>query len=102
MAGAGGGDGDGDAASESALQKGFEAHLKQMAKLGTYGDNMEISAFAREYGVDVRVYQMEFTYVIGPGDFVGDGREERDYTVDAVYIAYHVGTFLVWTSKQPS
>lgn len=81
--------------SSSALVKGFEAHLKQMGKLGTYGDNMEISAFAREYGVDVRVYQFDFTYVIGPGDFVREGTgEESDYEVEAVYIAYHVGGVL--------
>ncbi|CAD0098886.1 unnamed protein product [Aureobasidium mustum] len=48
---------------------------------GTYGDNMEISAFSSAYNVDVKIYQRDFAYMIsGSGD-------DRDR--DVAHIAYH-------------
>ena len=60
----------------------FESHLQQMAKGGTWGDNMEISAFSAAYAVDVKIYQRDFAYLVSGGEGV-DGRSN-------VHIAYHV------------
>ncbi|KAI4747897.1 cysteine proteinase [Aureobasidium sp. EXF-12298] len=70
------------APSEADIDHTFQNHLERMAKGGTYGDNMEISAFSSAYNVDVKIYQRDFAYMIsGSGD---DG--ERD----VAHIAYHV------------
>ncbi|RUS16327.1 hypothetical protein BC937DRAFT_91347 [Endogone sp. FLAS-F59071] len=42
----------------------FEAHLESMRKGGTYGGNMELVAYARLKGVDIKVYRPGFVYVI--------------------------------------
>ncbi|KAI9827184.1 MAG: hypothetical protein M1832_005321 [Thelocarpon impressellum] len=60
----------------------FEAHLQRMAKGGTWGDNMEISAFSAAYAVDVKIYQRDLAYMVSGGE-PGDGRQ-------VVHIAYHV------------
>lgn len=74
------------APSEADIDHTFQNHLERMAKGGTYGDNMEISAFSSAYNVDVKIYQRDFAYMIsGSGD---DG--ERD----VAHIAYHVGVKL--------
>ena len=67
----------------------FEAHLTRMAKGGTYGDNMEISAFSAAFRVDVKIYQRDFAYMVsgGPG---GGGAEKRA----VAHIAYHVSEIL--------
>lgn len=61
----------------------FEGHLKEMARGGTYGDNMEISAFSQAFKVDVKIYQKDFAYVVStkPAGTLG---------VPVVHIAYHV------------
>jgi hypothetical protein len=38
------------------VERVFESHMQQMWG-GTYGDNMEISAFSAAFGVDVKIYQ---------------------------------------------
>ena len=58
------------------------SHLARMAEGGTWGDNMEITAFASAYNVDVKIYQKDFAYVITGGSDV----KERP----VVHIAYHV------------
>ncbi|KAH0605527.1 uncharacterized protein H6S33_004749 [Morchella sextelata] len=63
-----------------AIDKAFAQHLKTMSQPGVYGDNMEISAFAREYNCDVKIYQREFAYVVSGG---GDGSKKT------AHIAYH-------------
>ena len=65
------------------VQRVFEAHLQQMARGGTYGDNMEISAFSAAFGVDVKIYQRDFAYLVSGGD----NRENRA----VAHIGYHVG-----------
>ncbi|KAF8417446.1 hypothetical protein EV426DRAFT_569000 [Tirmania nivea] len=71
--------------SESAIDVAFEQHVKRMSQQGVYGDNIEICAFAREFGVHVKIYQREFAYVVtGNGDEDGDGGESK-----MVHIAYH-------------
>ena len=62
----------------------FESHLLQMARGGTYGDNMEISAFSAAYETDVKIYQRDFAYMISSTG--GDVRRP------VVHIAYHVST----------
>lgn len=64
------------------IDRVFERHLQQMAKGGTYGDNMEIVAFAAAYGVDVRVHQKDFAMMI-PGS--GEAGESQ-----LAQIALHV------------
>ncbi|MCJ1311976.1 hypothetical protein MMC25_005650 [Agyrium rufum] len=61
----------------------FEAHLKQMAKGGTYGDNMEIRAFSQKYGVDVTIYKPDCVYVMS-SDHTAIGSRP------VVHIAHHV------------
>ena len=62
----------------------FEGHLQQMARGGTYGDNMEISAFSSKFGVAVKIYQRDFAYVVSA---VPEGTEGK-----VVHIAYHVSS----------
>jgi len=75
--------------SESAIDVAFAQHLNRMARPGVYGDNMEISAFAREYWCDVKIYQRDFAYVVtggeGGGDEGGEGKGKK-----VLHIAYHV------------
>ncbi|KAI5842999.1 hypothetical protein DFP73DRAFT_90931 [Morchella snyderi] len=66
--------------TEDAIDKAFAQHLKTMSQSGVYGDNMEISAFAREYNYDVKIYQREFAYVVSGG---GEGSKKT------AHIAYH-------------
>ncbi|PUU74493.1 hypothetical protein B9Z19DRAFT_1103433 [Tuber borchii] len=63
-------------------------HLNRMARPGVYGDNMEISAFAREYGCDVKIYQRDFAYVVTGGEGGGDGGAEGKGK-KVLHIAYH-------------
>ena len=79
-------------ATPEEIERVFESHLESMARGGTYGDNMEIVAFSSAYGVDVKIYQRDFAYVVSaPG---GDGHR------DIAHIAYHVSHLS--SSTQPS
>lgn len=60
----------------------FESHLESMAKGGTYGDNMEITAFSSAFEVDVKIYQRDFAYMV-----TGNGGEGSNRAV--AHIAYH-------------
>lgn len=63
------------------IDRAFEQHVERMAKGGTWGDNLEIVAFAAAYNVDVRIYLSDFTYMVpGQGDEVSRG---------IAHIAYH-------------
>lgn len=73
------------APSEADIDHTFQNHLGRMAKGGTYGDNMEISAFSSAYNVDVKIYQRDFAYMIS-----GSG---HDHDRETAHIAYHVGTY---------
>lgn len=64
------------------IDRAFESHLDHMARGGTWGDNMEIVAFAAAYNIDVRIYLREYSYMI-PGQ-----GEEAGRTM--AHIAYHV------------
>ena len=65
------------------VERVFESHLQQMARGGTYGDNMEISAFSAAYGVDIKIYQRDFAYMISAPD-------EEEVERQVLHIAYHV------------
>lgn len=52
-----------------------------MARGGTYGDNMEITAFSSAYDVDVKIYQRDFAYMV-----TGCG---NDVQRPIAHIAYH-------------
>ena len=68
--------------TQSEIDRVFEEHLKRMAQGGTYGDNMEIVAFASAFKVDVKVYQHDVAFVIAAPP---DGTEHP-----VAHIAYHV------------
>ncbi|KZF23206.1 OTU-domain-containing protein [Xylona heveae TC161] len=70
------------------VERVFESHLQTMARGGTYGDNMEISAFSSAYDVDVKIYQRDFAYMVSGGD--PDNEEESEGPRRIVHIAYHV------------
>ncbi len=68
--------------SAEEVDRVFESHLHSMARGGTYGDNMEISAFSSAFEVDVKIYQREFAYMISGFD--------QGETRPVAHIAYHV------------
>ena len=68
------------------INRVFEDHLQTMARGGTYGDNMEISAFSTKFNVVVKIYMRDFAYLVSA---VPEGTG-----VQTVHIAYHVSVFL--------
>lgn len=68
--------------SEADIDRVFESHLQSMARGGTYGDNMEITAFSSAFDVDVKIYQRDFAYMVTGGGEDG-GRP-------VAHIAYHI------------
>lgn len=72
--------------TEDAIDKAFAQHLKRMSQSGVYGDNMEISAFARDYNCDVKIYQRDFAYVV-------TGGEGASGLKSIMHIAYHVSIY---------
>ena len=73
--------------SPADVDRVFESHLTSMARGGTYGDNMEITAFASAYEVDVKIYQRDFAYMVTGG---GGGHGEDGGPRSVAHIAYHV------------
>lgn len=71
--------------TEEDINRVFEAHLAQMAKGGTYGDNMEIVAFSEAYGVDVKIYQETNALMVSGSRNKDDGKNRP-----IMHIAYHV------------
>ncbi|ANB14474.1 hypothetical protein AWJ20_2066 [Sugiyamaella lignohabitans] len=63
----------------------WPAYIKRMAKDGVYGDNLEIVAFARRYGVNVMIYQNDFMYVVS----CQEDDKEKNGVVRDIHIAYH-------------
>lgn len=66
------------------IDRVFQGHLNSMARGGTYGDNMEISAFCSAFGVDVKIYQQDFAYMVPAPD--------TGVVKPVAHIAYHVHT----------
>jgi len=77
--------------TQDEIDKAFELRLQRMKKSGVFGDNLEIQAFAREFGVDVKIYQRDYAYVICADNVSGNaGKHNKDRKV--VHIAYHVSS----------
>ena len=72
------------------IEASFQRHLKTMAQGGAYGDNMEISAFASRFQVEVWVYHEGSTqfYTVKPLR----GQPEATRTA---YIVLHVNIVLL-------
>ncbi|KAK6506472.1 hypothetical protein TWF506_011379 [Arthrobotrys conoides] len=66
--------------NETTIDRVFQDHIKRMERPGVYGDNLEIVAFARCYGVDVKIYQREFAYLVSGERDVGE--DDDDYFDD--------------------
>lgn len=73
-----------DRPSPGEINRAFESHLLKMARGGTYGDNMELSAFSEALNVDIRIYQRDLTYLIST--------KAEGTVVPILHIAYHVGS----------
>lgn len=65
--------------TEADVDRSYDQHLERMSKGGTWGDNMEIVAFAKAFNVNVKVYRAEFAYIIS-------GASDE---ADICHIAYH-------------
>ena len=70
------------AATPAELDAAFESHLSRMAKGGTYGDNMEVVAFAKAYNVDLIIYKREHALCVKV--------DETSAAPKMLHIAYHV------------
>lgn len=68
--------------SQADIDRVFESHLQSMARGGTYGDNMEITAFSSAFDVDVKIYQRDFAYMVTGGG--------PDAGRPIAHIAYHM------------
>ncbi|KAF4308754.1 Ovarian tumor otubain [Botryosphaeria dothidea] len=69
------------APTEEEIEQTFQRHLETMAKGGTWGDNVEVQAFARAFDVTVKIYHRDFAYYVTPF------QDEQKRTI--VHIAYH-------------
>lgn len=81
-----------DRPSPGEINRAFESHLLKMARGGTYGDNMELSAFSEALNVDIRIYQRDLTYLIST--------KAEGTVVPVLHIAYHVGSPTTILSKR--
>ncbi|CZR64765.1 uncharacterized protein PAC_14664 [Phialocephala subalpina] len=71
--------------TEAQLESAWLEYLNRMDRAGIWGDHMEIRAFAAAYSWDVRIYQVDCTYVISGGvEAVSDGKARN-----MAHIAYH-------------
>jgi hypothetical protein len=78
--------------STSEVDRVFESHLESMSRGGTWGDNMEITAFAAAFAYDVKIYQRDFAFIVSPNILHESQPEEpRDTTSvrPTAHIAYH-------------
>jgi len=71
--------------SQEDIDRNFENYLAAMSRGGTYGDNMEIRAFAKAYNTDVRIYNYDNTYYVRADD--------DDAVRPVAHIAYHVRVY---------
>ncbi|KAF2816283.1 cysteine proteinase [Mytilinidion resinicola] len=79
---------DNTAPTDEQIHATFEEHLRAMARGGTYGDNLEITAFSSAFRVDVKIYQREFAYMVH-GEVHGENANEPEGQRPVVHIAYH-------------
>jgi hypothetical protein len=72
--------------SESEIDKAYEARLQRMKNSGTFGDNLEIQAFAREFGITVKIYQPSMCIAVTKDNRSGNAHKDGEREI---YIAYH-------------
>ncbi|KAK8163308.1 hypothetical protein BC567DRAFT_273439 [Phyllosticta citribraziliensis] len=68
--------------TEEEIDRVFTEHVKMMRQGGTWGDNVEIQAFARAYNCIVKIWHEGHAYEVAP--FAGQGGKKA-----VVHIAYH-------------
>ncbi|KAE9371261.1 cysteine proteinase, partial [Stipitochalara longipes BDJ] len=66
--------------TQEQIDAAWERHLDNMSKNGVYGDNMEIRAFTKAFGVDVKIYNRDNSYYI---------KAEDQGTRPVVHVARH-------------
>ncbi|KAJ2710181.1 2-oxoglutarate dehydrogenase E1 component [Coemansia spiralis] len=66
----------------------FDRYVSNMQKAGVYGGNLELVAFARNYRVDIRVYQVGGRVFVISGASP-DNPSDPNRSMPAVHIAYH-------------
>ncbi|KAJ2456216.1 hypothetical protein EV183_000143 [Coemansia sp. RSA 2336] len=66
----------------------FDRYVDNMRRSGVYGGNLELVAFARNYQVDIRVYQMGGTVFVISGA-PPDTPDDSNRSMPPMYIAYH-------------
>ena len=76
--------------SADLVEHAFQNHLEDMARGGTWGDNMEISAFSAAYRVAVRIHQRDLSLLVSAGEMAVD---------KTIHIAYHVSFSLSFFSS---
>lgn len=74
-------------ATAEEIDRTFESHLGQMARGGTYGDNLEIAAFSSAFRVKVKIYRRDMAYLVTPK---ADAAVPAGSVVPVVHIAHHV------------
>jgi hypothetical protein len=72
--------------SESEIDKAYEHRLQRMQNSGVFGDNLEIQAFAREFGLTVKIYQRKLCLAITADNQSGNAHKDGG---KVVHIAYH-------------
>lgn len=71
------------------IDEAWKNRLRRMAMDATFGDSLEIRAFAAEFKVDVRVYCMpKSAYFIHCGESLAEGEERQ-----VIHIALNVSLF---------
>ncbi|KAJ2747107.1 2-oxoglutarate dehydrogenase E1 component [Coemansia sp. BCRC 34301] len=67
----------------------FDRYLDNMRRQGVFGGNLELVAFARNYCVDIKVYQLGGTvFVISGGSLTKDSSQVLR-SMPTVHLAYH-------------
>lgn len=77
------------------IEASFQRHLKTMSQGGAYGDNMEISAFASRFQVEVLVFHEGSTHFISVKPRHGQPEATR-----TAYIILHVNILLLHMKEE--
>jgi hypothetical protein len=66
--------------SPEQIETAWEQYLERMSRNGTYGDNIEIRAFAKAFDVDVKIYNRDNSYYL---------RAEEHGARPVIHVAHH-------------
>ncbi|KAF2188293.1 cysteine proteinase [Zopfia rhizophila CBS 207.26] len=87
--------------SQEDIDRQFDKHVQEMRRTGTWGDNMELTAFSSEYNVYIRIWQEDLCYLVSPrpgalrtnigdvDDTSSDGSIDTNHERPVLNIAYH-------------